>query len=81
MNDIVDFGAVLVGVEIVIRALSLNRRFAPLLALLLGVPSIVIAGGDYSPKAWLRAFFVAAAAVGAYSGVKNTRQVLKGDDQ
>jgi hypothetical protein len=75
-QDIVEVGGVIAFAEIVVRAFDLNRKLVPVLAFVLLVPAIVFLSGNYSAGSWFIALGKVAAAIGAYSGVKNTAQFI-----
>jgi len=82
MNEILSFGsivAITVGMIEVFKKLGMNEKYAPILSVIMGVVSSVVASLFGDQKIVVAIFMglaIGLTAVGLFSGVKNTKEVL-----
>lgn len=69
--------AIIVGLIQIIKGLGINKKWSPIIAIILGVIFVGIMGYNWSHILFM-GIIAGLSAVGLYSGAKNTKEGIKG---
>ena len=68
----------LIGILEVIKKLGINKKYIPIISLLLGIGTGILLFADGDLKVGIiKGIYIGLSAVGLYSGAKNTVEVIK----